>query len=45
MLLNHYPDDRQEAVGHLDFAIGELREMNMQPALKRAQSLPETQEA
>lgn len=45
LLLDCYPDDREEAMGHLDFAIGELREMNMQPALKRAQSLPEMQDA
>jgi hypothetical protein len=36
LLLEHYPDEKAEALGHLDFAIGELREMKMQPALERA---------
>jgi class 3 adenylate cyclase/tetratricopeptide (TPR) repeat protein len=36
LLLEHYPDERAEAVEHLDFAIGEFREMKMQPALERA---------
>ena len=38
LLLDHYPDERAEALGHLDFAIGELRDMKMQPALERALS-------
>ena len=38
LLLDHYPDDRAEALEHLDFAIGELRDMKMQPALERALS-------
>jgi len=36
LLLTHYPDERTAALAHLDFAIGELREMKMQPALERA---------
>jgi tetratricopeptide (TPR) repeat protein len=36
LLLEHYPDERAVAIEHLDFAIGELREMKMQPALERA---------
>ncbi len=36
LLLTHYPDEKTEALGHLDFVIGELREMKMQPALERA---------
>ena len=36
LLLAHYPDEKAEAFEHLDFAIGELREMKMQPALERA---------
>ena len=36
LLLAHYPDEKAEALEHLDFAIGELREMKMQPALERA---------
>ena len=38
LLLEHYPDDRAEAMDHLDFAIGELRDMKMQPSLERALS-------
>jgi hypothetical protein len=29
-------EQKAEALGHLDFAIGEFREMKMQPALERA---------
>jgi tetratricopeptide (TPR) repeat protein len=36
LLLDHYPDERTEALEHLDFAIGELRDMKMQPSLERA---------
>ena len=36
LLLEHYPDERPEALEHLDFAIGELRDMKMQPSLERA---------
>jgi tetratricopeptide (TPR) repeat protein len=36
LLLAHYPDKKAEALEHVDFAIGELREMKMQPALERA---------
>jgi tetratricopeptide (TPR) repeat protein len=36
LLLEHYPDEKAVALGHLDFAIGELREMKMRPALERA---------
>ena len=45
LLLDHYLDPstgsgqaRAEALEHLDFAIGELRDMKMQPALERALS-------
>ena len=38
LLLDHFPDERDEALEHLDFAIGELRDMKMQPALERALS-------
>jgi hypothetical protein len=34
--LEHYPDERDAAIEHLDFAIGEFREMKMQPSLERA---------
>ena len=36
LLLEHYPDERAEALEHLDFAIGEFRDMKMQPSLERA---------
>jgi tetratricopeptide (TPR) repeat protein len=36
LLLEHYPDERADALDHLDFAIEELRAMKMQPALERA---------
>jgi DNA-binding NarL/FixJ family response regulator len=36
LLFEHYPDERAEALDHLDFAIVELRDMNMQPSLVRA---------
>ena len=36
LLLEHYPDQKKEALEHLDFAIAEFREMKMQPSLERA---------
>ena len=36
LLLEHYPDERAEAMEHLDFAIGEFRDMKLQPSLERA---------
>ena len=36
LLLEHFPDERTEALEHLDFAIKEFREMKMQPSLERA---------
>jgi tetratricopeptide (TPR) repeat protein len=36
LLLEHYPGERPAAIEHLDFAIGEFREMKMQPSLERA---------
>ena len=36
LLLEHYPDERPEAMEHLDFAIAEFRDMKMQPSLERA---------
>jgi tetratricopeptide (TPR) repeat protein len=36
LLLNHYPDEKKEALEHLDFAIKEFREVKMQPSLERA---------
>jgi hypothetical protein len=34
--LKHYPDERADALAHLDFAIPEFEAMGMQPALERA---------
>ena len=36
MLPEYYPDQPNAAIEHLDFAIAELRDMKMQPALERA---------
>ena len=36
LLLEYYPDEKKEALEHLDFAIKEFREMKMQPSLERA---------
>jgi hypothetical protein len=36
LLLEHFPDERDAAIEHLDFAIAELQDMKMQPALERA---------
>ncbi len=36
LLLEQYPKERAEALEHLNFAISEFQEMNMQPSLKRA---------
>ena len=39
LLFAHYPDERDDALAHLDFAIGELSEMKMAPALEEAMQL------
>jgi len=36
LLVEHYPEERAEALEHLDFAINEFRDMKMQPSLERA---------
>ena len=36
LLLEHYPEEKKEALEHLDFAIKEFREMKMPPSLERA---------
>ena len=36
LLLEHYPQEKSEAIAHLDFAIAALRDMKMQPSLERA---------
>jgi hypothetical protein len=39
LLLEHYPNEKVDALEHLDFAIKEFREMKMQPSLERALKL------
>ena len=36
LVLEHYPNEKKEAVGHLAFCIPEFRATKMQPALERA---------
>jgi tetratricopeptide (TPR) repeat protein/ribosomal protein L40E len=36
LLLEHYPEERTDAIAHLDFAIAEFRDMKMQPSLECA---------
>jgi hypothetical protein len=36
LLLEHYLDEKPEALEHLDFAISEFHEMKMQPSPERA---------
>jgi predicted ATPase len=36
LLLEHYPNEKKEALEHLDFAIKEFQDMKMQPSLERA---------
>ena len=45
LLLDHYPNDSDEAQKHLATAISEMRDMKMQPALERALSRREILEA
>jgi tetratricopeptide (TPR) repeat protein len=42
LLLDHYPEERDQALEHLDFAIKEFEEMKMQPSLEKAQALRES---
>jgi class 3 adenylate cyclase len=39
LLLSHYPDERDEALDHLAFAIGEFQHMKMAPSLAEAMKL------
>ena len=36
LLLEHFPEERAEAMEHLDLAIGKFRDMEMQPSLEHA---------
>jgi len=42
LLLEHYPDERDEALEHLDFAIEEFKEMKMKPYIEKAEALKES---
>jgi hypothetical protein len=37
--LEHYPEERDEAIVYQDFALDEFREMKLQPSLKKAMAL------
>ena len=39
LLFEHYPDEKEEALEHLNFAIDEFKEMKMQPSLDKALEL------
>jgi len=39
LLLDHFPEERDQALEHLDFAIKEFEAMKMQPSLEKAQAL------
>jgi class 3 adenylate cyclase len=39
LLIEHYPNERVEALQHLDFALSEFQAMKMQPALEEAMRL------
>jgi len=41
LLFEHFPDKKDEAIGHLDFAIEEFKEMKMVPSLEKASILKE----
>jgi class 3 adenylate cyclase/tetratricopeptide (TPR) repeat protein len=45
LLLEHYPQERVDAMAHLDFVIPEFRDMKMQPSLERALRYQENPEA
>jgi tetratricopeptide (TPR) repeat protein len=45
LLLEHYRDEKREALGHLDLAITEFQDMKMQPSLERALRHKEIQNA
>ena len=39
LLLEHYPNEKKEAIEHLDFCIKEFRDMKMQPSLEQQGSM------
>jgi hypothetical protein len=41
LLFEHYPDEKDDAIEHLNFAIDEFKEMKMQPSLEKAEGLKE----
>ena len=42
LLIEHFPNEKEEAIEHLNFAIDEFREMKMQPSLEKAENLKTT---
>jgi len=42
LLLEHYPDERDEALEHLDSALEEFKEMKMAPYIEKTQALKES---
>jgi hypothetical protein len=45
LVLEHYPQRNSEAIAYLDFAIGEFRDMKIEPSLERALRHKETLKA
>ena len=41
LLLDHSPKEREEALDHLEFALGEFEKMKMQPSLEKVEKLKE----
>jgi hypothetical protein len=45
LLLKNYPEEKAEALEHLNFAMTQFREIKMQPSLERALQLKNTLKA
>jgi len=45
LLLEHFPQEKSEAIAHLNFVIPEFRDMKMQPSMERALRYKETLKA
>jgi len=39
LLFEHYPDEKEDAIEHINFAIDEFKEMKMQPSLEKVEIL------
>jgi len=42
LILEHFPNEKEDALAHLNFAIDEFKEMKMQPSLEKAQALKDS---